>query len=97
MKSEFINKLNKAYNLCLTEIDKRKNGIDGEASKQQLKIIITELKRIKEMAEENKLPLIENRYFVSFALAFTVWGWNMNEPSELFLLLAELNNDYKNV
>ncbi|WP_173472009.1 hypothetical protein [Eubacterium ruminantium] len=97
MKSEFINKLDMAYDLCLTEINKRKKGIDGESSIQQLKVIIPELINIKKKVIEGDLPLAENRYLESFAMAFTVWGWNMNEPTELFVLLTEINNDYKSI
>ena len=28
---------------------------------------------------------------------YLVWGWNMNTPTELFTLLTELNNEYKNI
>ena len=98
MKREFINKLDKAYDLCLAELNNRKKGVDGEASIQQLEdIIIPELINIKKMVIENHLPLPEIRYLESFAMAFTVWGWNMNEPTELFLLLTEINNDYKRI
>ncbi len=97
MKSEFINKLDKAYDLCLAEINKREKGIDGEASIQQLEGIISELINIKKKVIEGDLPLAENRYLESFAMAFTVWGWNMNEPTELFVLLTEINNDYKSI
>ena len=95
MKSELINKLDKAYDICLSEINKRKKGIDGESSIQQLEVIIHELINIKKKVIETDLPLAENRYLESFAMAFTVWGWNMNEPTELFILLTEINNDYK--
>ena len=97
MKSELIKKIDKAYDICLAEINKRKNGIDGESSIQQLEVIIPELINIKKKVIEDDLPLAENRYLKSFAMAFTVWGWNMNEPTELFVLLTEINNDYRSI
>lgn len=27
----------------------------------------------------------------------TAWGWNMQNPTEIIVLLTELNNDFKNL
>lgn len=44
-----------------------------------------------------QLPVKEQRYLYSFANAFKVWGWNIQKPTEIFILLTELNNEYKNI
>lgn len=49
------------------------------------------------MLNSNQLPTMEQRYLNSFANAFIVWRWNMQEPTEIFVLLTELNNEYKNI
>lgn len=94
--NNFKCKLKKTLRLCKEELIKRKNGIEGESTEEQLeKSIIPELSILLKLMDENKLPLKEKRYLNSFASAFTVWGWNMQNPTEIFVLLGELNNDYK--
>lgn len=68
----------------------------GESTEEQLKdIILPELTQLLTMLNSNQLPEKGHRYLNSFANAFTVWGWNMQEPTEIFVLLTELNNEYK--
>ena len=86
----------KAIQLCNEEIEKRNAGIEGESSQKQLEeVILPELNAIVDLLENNQLPSRESRYLNSFAHAFKVWGWDMREPTELFLLLTELNDQYK--
>ena len=74
----------------------RKEGIPGESTEEQLvNIILPELEQLKKMVDVNQIVTKEQRYLISFAYAFKVWGWNMQEPSELFSMLAKLNNGYK--
>lgn len=92
----FKDLLIKTIQICNKELANRKNGILGESTEEQLtKIIIPELEQLKEMIDTNQLVAKEQRYLISFAYAFKVWGWNMQEPSELFSMLAKLNNEYK--
>ena len=93
---KFKNKLIKAITLCNIELANRKNNIPGECTKEQLEgIIIPELNKILDIISNSKLPPKEQRFLNSFANAFTVWGWNMQNPTKLFILLSELNNEYK--
>ena len=86
----------KAIQLCNDEIQKRNAGIEGESTKKQIEeVILPELNTIIGLLDSNKLPAKDDRYLNSFAHAFTVWGWSMQEPTELFLLLTQLNNQYK--
>ncbi len=95
---DFKDILLKTITLCNVELKNRKNGINGESTIEQLeKIIIPELNKLLSIISNNQLPPKERRYLNSFANAFTVWGWNMQTPTELFILLAKLNNTYKNL
>lgn len=84
--------------LCNTELEKRRKGLPGEGTVEQLEeIILPELYRLQKDVSAKRFPPKESRYIYSFACAFTVWGWNMQKPSELFILLKELNDDYKKI
>lgn len=95
---KFKEKILRAIKLCNEELENRKNGVLGESTEEQLKnIILPELTQLLTMLNSNQLPAKKQRYLNSFANAFTVWGWNMQEPTEIFVLLTELNNEYKNI
>lgn len=81
--------------LSMEELEKRKLGIPGESTIQQLeKEIIPELDGLLLKIEMNNLPPKEKRYLNSFAYAFKVWEWNMQEPTELYIRLSRLNQDF---
>ena len=92
---KFRNKINKAIILCEVELKNRENGTPGESSVEQLKIILNELNQVLIKLENQNFPETGKRFLHSFANAFTVWGWNMQNPTELFVLLTEINNEYK--
>lgn len=95
---KFKDKLLKTVKICNAELTNRKNGVLGECTEEQLeKCILPELTQLLEKVYSNQIPVKEQRYLNSFANAFTVWDWNMQEPTELFVLLTELNNEYKNL
>ena len=91
------NKIVKAIALCEYELKNREKGIFGESSVEQLKIIINELNQVLNKLENENFSKSRERFLYSFANAFTVWGWNMQNPTELFVLLTEINNEYKNL
>ena len=92
----FKKKILNVMQLCNKELLNRKNGIEGESTIDQLtNIIIPELHYLVETIDNGNLPLRKDRYLISFANAFTVWGWDMNNPTELFKALVDLNNMYK--
>lgn len=94
----FKEKILKTIRLCNEELYNRKKGMVGESTEEQLEnIILPELTRLLEMINNNQFPVKEKRYLYSFANAFTVWGWNMQNPTEIFVLLTEINNEYKNL
>lgn len=93
---KYKRKIIKIIKICDNELQNRKAGILGESTEEQLKgTILPELYRLLELINNNQLPPVQERYLESFANAFTVWGWNMQKPTEIFKLLAELNSDYK--
>lgn len=95
---EFIKKILKTIEICNDELANRKKGVLGESTEEQLeKCILPELNQLLERICNNQFPAEEQRYLNSFANAFTVWGWDMQEPTELFVLLTELNNEYKHI
>lgn len=92
----FKEKILRTIELCSNELRYRKEGILGESTEEQLeKTILPELNQLLELIDNNQLPSKQHRYLNSFANAFTVWGWNMQTPTEIFVLLTELNNEYK--
>jgi hypothetical protein len=60
-------------------------------------VVLPELETILELVSESKLPPKEERYLNSFAKAFTVWGWDMQKPTALFVALTNLNNNYEDL
>lgn len=64
---------------------------------QAIRICNEELNRLLVMIDNRQLPPKEERYLNSFAHAFTVWGWNMQKPTKIFVLLTELNNEFKKI
>ncbi len=89
-------KIIKAINLCNEELANRKKGIEGESTIEQLEeVILPELEELLDRVNNHRYPAEIYRYILSFANAFKVWGWNMQEPTEIFELLADLNNEYK--
>lgn len=72
---KFKEKLLKTIKICNAELIKRKNGVLGESTEEQLvKCILPELTQLLEMVYNNQIPMKEQRYLNSFANAFTVWG-----------------------
>ncbi len=94
---KFQSKILRTIELCNIELQNRKEGILGESTEEQLEgTILPELHQLLELINNNQLPSKQQRYLNSFANAFTVWGWNMQKPTEIFVLLTELHNEYKN-
>lgn len=97
-KTSFHNDILKCLEICNKVKIDRENGIIGECNLEQLNnVIVPELKQLLKSIDKVHLPHQKDRYLLSFANAFKVWGWNMNNPTELFIRLIELNNNYKNI
>ena len=95
--AEFKKEILNCISICEREIHDRKKGIEGESSLVQLEqTILPELKQLLQNVENDTISSTE-RYLLSFANAFTVWGWDIQRPGELFICLSKLNNHYKTI
>lgn len=82
-------------NTALQIQKKRNDGVDGESTvEQQETVIMPELRELLSIIDNKQLPPKVERYLNLFANAYTVWGWDMENPTELFLLITKLNNEY---
>lgn len=87
--------LMKALKVFEAELADRKKGISGEAAEEQLeKEIIPELKRVLANVNNSDIPEKAQRYLRSLENARTIWGWDMQNPTEICKLLIELDERY---
>lgn len=93
----FKNKIIKTISLCKEELANREKGVAGESTIEELNIVITDLNELLERVNNHQYPPQKDRYLLSFAYAFKVWGWNMQKPTEIFMLLAQLDREYKDL
>lgn len=94
--SDFHDAIKTCIKICELEIVNRKNGISGESTIDQLEtVILPELNKLLQNMSCGELPQEKDRFLLSFAYAFKVWGWDMENPTDLFISLTELNNYYK--
>lgn len=89
------NDVTRALKLCETELADRRNGISGESTEEQLNdVVIPELKRILSQIADSQFPEKEQRTLRFLSDAKVYWGWNTRNPTELFALLTEVNDEY---
>ena len=94
--SDFRKDVLKCKEMCFEELQKRERGIEGESTTEQLKtVILPELDELLIIFDKKNFPPSQERFLNSFANAFTTWGWSMQNPTELFLMLNKLNDEYK--
>lgn len=60
-RRRFRDNLLKAKDLCEEEIEKRKRGVDGEATIQELNVVLAELKSLLERVRLNQFPAKKDR------------------------------------
>lgn len=90
--------LMEAIKIFEAELAARKGGIPGESTEEQLeKVLIPELKRVLTKVNNNEIPEKEQRYFQSLKDAQTLWGWDMENPTEIGKLLIKLDDQYSQV
>ena len=94
----FQTDIEECIKLCREELFRRKNGINGESTIEQLEnIILPELEMLLQKIRGGDLPIKSDRYLSSFANAFRVWGWDMEVPTELFVKLTRINNSFSEI
>ena len=97
-KNKFRDDVKNLIKICTLEVQHRKAGIKGESTIEQIEnAILPELNQLLTKIDNNQLPPLSERYLLSFANAFKVWGWDMNQPTEIFVKLANINNNYSKI
>ena len=100
-RDDFKNDIIKGLRLAENELQGRKNKIMGEATLEQLEnIVIPELSMLLAKANaEDTLPPNNQKdgYLVSFGLAFKEWGWDMQNPTALYLQLLKIHENYRKI
>lgn len=97
MYEDFVLSIEKLRKLCIYELSKRKIGISGESSVNQLEQIVKELDELLLKIKSENIPPQSNRFLNTFAYAFKDWGWNMQNPTDLYILLCRVNTAYQNL
>lgn len=97
MYEKFILSTKELKDLCSKELFKRKSGVPGESSVNQLEQIMKELDEILFKIDIGNIPIKSERYLRSFAYAFKEWGWDMKNPTDLYVLLCRVNTAYENL
>lgn len=94
-KEKFREEVMNLIDICILEIQHKKAGINGESTIEQLQnIVLPELNELIIKIDNNELPPSLDLYLLSFANAFKVWGWDMNNPTKIFTKLSYINNHY---
>ena len=95
-KRLFVMQVKRCKKISNNELRERLSGIPGESTVSQLKnVVIPEMDDLTHKVNQNDFPNKENRFVLSFALAFRDWGWNIQEPTPLFSALRRLNDLYQ--
>jgi len=98
---QFCQDIQDCLQLAKNELNNRKNGINGESTIEQLEIyIIPDLSKVlSDVISREPLPpnTQQYRYIMSFGYAFKLWGWDMSKPSDIYLKLAKLNENYRKI
>ena len=95
---ELLGLIEDCIEICNNKLDYFKEYSDknDECKTSHIKeIILPEMEELTQIIKSKKLPSKEKRYSLSFAYAFKTWCWNIQNPSELYLLLLKINDLYK--
>ncbi len=99
--NDFIHDINQGLVLAETELRDRKNGIHGESTIEQLEdYVIPDLTSfLSKIKNKEKLPpnTQQDRYLISFAYAFREWGWDIKNPTALYLQLLKIHENYRKI
>ena len=83
---------------CIILCEKEKAaGYPGEATQVQVEqYILPELYELKQKLIDRNIPSNRSqRYLLAFGSAFKVWGWSMQDATELYLSLLHLHDAYQ--
>lgn len=93
------NEIIECMELCQSELENRKNGIEGEVTIEQLQeVIIVDLNEILLKLDSKNIPLKRlDRYSLAYGSALKMWNWNTEKSKELYIKLAKIHYDYQNL
>ena len=98
---DFVHDIKDCLKLAENELHDRKNGKQGESTIDQLEnYIMPDLANLLEkIINKESLPpnTQQDRYLASFGYAFRVWDWDMAVPSELYLKLLKIHENYRKI
>jgi hypothetical protein len=93
---QFKQEVSECLDLCKKCVVQIKNGYKLEYTLEQLEgTIIPELQTLLLRIDHSDFPPEQDRFLLSFALAFKEWCWVMNNSSELYVRLLKLDDHYK--
>ena len=97
----FVCDLSNCLKLAEAELQDRRNGKQGESTIEQLEsYVIPDLSNLlNKIKNKEKLPpnTQQDRYLASFGYAFKEWGWDMKNPSALYLQLLKIHENYRKI
>lgn len=93
-KVELLKMIDECISLCKKE---ETTGYQGEATQMQIeRFILPEMYELKYKVMSGNVPNNRNdRYILAFGSAFKVWGWDMENPTDLYLALLHLHTAYQ--
>jgi hypothetical protein len=98
---DFVHDVGYGLQLAEAELKDRKNGVQGESTIGQLEnyVIPDLVEFLSKIKNREKLPpnTQQDRYLTSFGYAFREWGWDMRNPSALYLQLLKIHENYKKI
>lgn len=92
---DFLLLTTRCIDICVKKLQSPDDN-DECSTNQILDVIIPDMVDLSHKALVGDLPPRKsvNRFSMSFAYAFKSWGWDINNPSELFLLLKQIDALY---
>lgn len=94
---ELIDKCISACNLKLQYLSEFSDETDECKAYHINNVILPDMEKLKRIIKNNNLPPKKDRYSKPFAYAFKVWSWDMQNPSEIYLLLVEIDTLYRKI
>jgi hypothetical protein len=98
---DFVRDINYSLQLAKNELEERKDGNPGESTIEQLEsCVVPDLTGLlNKVTKKEKLPpnTQQDRFLISFGYAFREWGWNINNPSALYLQLLKIHENYRKI
>jgi len=94
--SNFVKDIKEILFVCTEDLHALSIGQTRQATKEQIEgTIIPEMNRLLEMAQNNELPPISQRWILSSAYITRDWNWDIWSNDKLNKKLPELDDKYR--